>query len=232
MSEFVIGGKTVSVYPAAHPGAPAVYLNTFAEEGPKVRAALKAAGCPPLTLVTISGLDWNRDLSPWPCPSPFPRTPPFAGGADAYLRLLCEEILPGAESVLETAPRWRGIAGYSLAGLFALYALCGTAAFSRAASASGSLWFPGFREYLFSHEPLCRPDRLYFSLGNRESRTRNPLLRTVQEATEEIRAFYQGRGISTVFQQNPGNHYSHTPERTAAAIAWLADEGNVLLPRG
>ena len=63
------------------------------------------------------------------------------------------------------APRWRGIAGYSLAGLFAVYALYRTDVFARAASVSGSLWFPGFREYVFSHTPLCRPDCVYFSLG-------------------------------------------------------------------
>lgn len=36
-----------------------------------------------------------------------------------------------------------GIAGYSLAGLFALYALYKTDVFTRVASMSGSLWFPG-----------------------------------------------------------------------------------------
>ena len=39
--------------------------------------------------------------------------------------------------------------------------------------------------------------------------------------TEEIQAFYQSKGIDTVFQLNPGNHYDHAAERTAAGIAWL-----------
>ena len=224
MGIFMAGEKTISVYPAAEPGAPVVYLHTFAGEGPKILEALAHMGCPPLSLVTIHGLDWNRDLSPWACPAIFKGAPPFLGGADHYLQLLCEKILPQAERSLKAAPRWRGIAGYSLAGLFALYALYGTAAFSRAASASGSLWFPGFREYLFSHEPLCRPDCLYFSLGSRESKTRNPALQAVQEETERIRDFYRSQGIPTVFQQNPGNHYSHTQERTAAGIAWLVSQ--------
>ena len=29
------------------------------------------------------------------------------------------------------------------------------------------------------------------------------------------------KGIDTVFQLNPGNHYDHAAERTAAGIAWL-----------
>ena len=43
------------------------------------------------------------------------------GGADDYLRHLTTEIIPTAEKELAGVPSWRGIAGYSLAGLFALY---------------------------------------------------------------------------------------------------------------
>lgn len=62
MHTFTAGGKTVTVFPAAAPDAPVVYLNTFGEEGQKVFDALPAA--PPLTLVSISGLDWDRDMAP------------------------------------------------------------------------------------------------------------------------------------------------------------------------
>lgn len=94
MDTFVADGKTVSVYPAAEPGAPVVYLNTFGEEGQAVFDALTAIGGPALTLVTISGLDWDRDMSPWDSPAVFKSAAPFAGGADDYLRLLAEEIVP------------------------------------------------------------------------------------------------------------------------------------------
>lgn len=33
--------------------------------------------------------------------------------------------------------------------------------------------------------------------------------------------FYQDKGIDTVFQLNPGNHYDRATERTAAGIAWM-----------
>ena len=114
-----------------------------------------------------------------------------------------------------------GIAGYSLAGLFALYAIYQTDVFSRVATMSGSLWFPGFKEYIFSREPKRRPDCIYFSLGGREAKTRNPVLKTVQENTEEIQAFYQSKGINTVFHLNPGNHFVQGAERTVAGIRWL-----------
>lgn len=125
------------------------------------------------------------------------------------------------EQALPAPPCWRGIAGYSLAGLFALYALYGTPLFTRAASVSGSLWYPGIRQYLFTHVPLVQPEKLYFSLGDRESRTRNPLLCQVEQNTREIYQFYQSRGVNTLLKMNPGNHYRQAPQRTAAGLLWL-----------
>lgn len=222
MRTFSAGGKTVSVSPAAQPGAPVLYLNAVSgEAAEEVLRAVRAAGCPPVTLVTICGLDWNRDLAPWDSPAVFRGGAPFTGGASAYLRLL-EHIVPEAERGLHR-PRWRGLAGYSLAGLFAVYALYQTNLFSRAGSMSGSLWFPGFLEYVRSHTPVRQPDRLYFSLGDRESRTRSRVLQTVQQNTQEIEALFRNQNVDTVFCLHPGNHFDHAAARTAAGIAWLLD---------
>ena len=221
MKTFTINGKTVFIFSSTEPGAPILYLNTFSGEGQKVYEAAQAAGCPPFTLVAISDLDWNHDMAPWDSPSTFKNADPCTGGADDYLRLLTEEIIPAAEKALGSVPRWRGIAGYSLAGLFALYAIYQTDLFFRVGSMSGSLWFPGMKEYIFSHEPKHWPDRMYFSLGDKESKTKNPILRTVQENTEEICAYYQRKRINTEFQLNPGNHFVQSAERTAAGIAWM-----------
>ena len=221
MHAFIFGDKHIAVFPCVVLNAPIIYLNTYSNEGQKVFEAAQTAGCPPFTLVAISDLDWNRDMAPWDSPAAFKKGTPFTGGADDYLRLLVDEIIPEAEKDLATPPAWRGIAGYSLAGLFALYAIYRTDLFSRVGSMSGSLWFPGMKEYIFSHEPKRRPDCVYFSLGDKESKTRNPILRNVRQNTEEIQASYQGKGIDTVFQLNPGNHYDHAAERTAAGIAWM-----------
>ena len=221
MRAFTINGKTVDVFLASEPGTPIIYLNTFSDEGQRVYGAAQAAGCPPFTLVAISDLDWNHDMAPWDSPPAIKNAAPCTRGADDYLRLLTEEITPMAEKEIAGVPRWRGIAGYSLAGLFALYAIYRTDLFSRVGSMSGSLWFPGMKDYIFSHEPKRWPDCMYFSLGDKESKTRNPVLRSVRHDTEEIKAFYQGRGIDTVFQLNSGNHYDHAAERTAAGLCWL-----------
>lgn len=221
MSSFTVAEKVVNIFPSTETTAPIIYLNTFSGEGQKIYEAARAANYPQFTLVAISDLDWNHDMVPWDSPSAFKNAEPCTGGADDYLRLLTEEIIPTAEREIAGVPRWRGIAGYSLAGLFALYAIYQTDLFSRVGSMSGSLWFPSMKEYIFSHEPKRLPDYMYFSLGDKESKTRNPILRSVRQNTEEIQSFFQDKGIDTVFQLNPGNHYNHAVERTATGLCWL-----------
>ena len=169
--------------------------------------------------MAVSGLDWNHDMAPWDIPPISEDDTVCTGGADDYLEVLVGKIMPRVEKEVPGKVLWRGIAGYSLAGLFAVYSLYRTEAFSRAASMSGSLWFPGFREYVLSHELKGNPECLYFSLGDREWRTGNPYLRVVKERTQEIEAFYREKGIDTVFCSNPGGHMKNMVRRTAADIS-------------
>ena len=213
MKQFVIDGKTISLYPGGEKNSPIVYLNTCAGEGGQVYQALQDNGCRDVTLAAISGLNWHHDMAPWEVSPVSKKDIPCTAGADDYLRLLTEKIVPEVEGKL---------AGYSLAGLFAFYTLYRTDSFSRVASVSGSLWFPGFQEYVFSHEMRRKPDRLYLSLGDRECRTGHPYLKTVQERTEQIAAFCRSRDMNMILQMNPGNHFQNSVQRTAAGIAWLA----------
>lgn len=221
MASFTVEKKTVSIFPAAGPDRPVIYLNTFEEEGRQIYELAQAAGCPDFSLVAVSGLAWNHDLSPWETPSLTSAGETFTGGGETYLSLLTDTILPRAEEMLPGPVSWRGIAGYSLAGLFAVYSLYQTDQFIRGASISGSLWFPNIKEYIFCHKMKHHPDCLYFSLGDKEHKTRNPVMRAVRRNTEEIQAFYQAQGIDTVFQLNPGNHFQNAPERIVNAIQWM-----------
>ncbi len=221
MISFTVHGKRIDVFPAAAPGQPVIYLNTFAHEGDRVYHALQKMESPDFTLVAVSNLDWDHDMAPWDSPPLSKHDTPCTGGADDFLRILIQEILPESEKNIEGEPAWRGISGYSLAGLFAVYAVYQTDLFSRIASMSGSFWFPGIREYIFSHEMKVRPDCIYFSLGDKECKTRNSYLKTVQDQTDAIQKFYAGQGIDSVFQLNPGNHYVNAEKRTAAGIDWI-----------
>lgn len=224
MEEWTIDSKMVTVYPSKENKRPIVYLNTYEDNGEQIYKALQEHKCDDFTLVIISGLNWNHDMSPWAIPPISENDTPCTGGADDYLRLLAERIVPKVESGLPGEILWRGLAGYSLAGLFALYSAYQTDLFSRIASMSGSLWFPGFLEYALSNEMQAEPDCLYLSLGDRECRTRNPYLKSVQKHTEKMAEFYQRKGIDTVFQLNPGNHFQDGVRRTASGISWILEK--------
>ena len=216
-----ISGVDITLFPGVSAGSPIVYLNCFAGEGYEVLKALHNIGNFDLTLAAISGLDWGRDMSPWPAPPIRKGSPDFAGGGDKYLGIFIESLIPAVESSLPSPPGWRGIAGYSMAGLFAVYSLFKTGAFTRAASVSGSLWYPGFLEYAASHEPAAVTERVYFSLGDREHKTRNASMRPVRENTEKIERLFHGRVPETTFRLEPGGHFDAPAERTARGIAWL-----------
>lgn len=220
-SRFTAGGKIVDVYPGALPNCPMIYLNTVSEEGEAIRQALEAMGSTDFSLAAVSGLEWNHDLAPWDIPPISPGAAPCTGGADDYLRLLLDKIMPQAEEFVPGKPCLRGLAGYSLAGLFAVYAMYRTDRFSRIASMSGSFWFPGFLEFAISQKLEKKPEYLYFSLGNKECKTKNEYLKTVRDHTEALAAFYKGQRIETEFRLNPGGHFTETIRRSALGIQWL-----------
>lgn len=213
-------GHTAVLYPAAAPSAPLIILCEEMAEGP-VLESLAAIGCPDFSLLFAHVDDWNHDLSPWNCPPVFRKGEPFTGGADTYLPILTGRLLEEAVKKGGLAPAWYGITGYSLAGLFAIYSLYQTDLFTRAASMSGSLWFPGFADYVRTHRLKKRPDRLYFSLGDREDHTRNELMRSVRTNMEELASYYQSLGIPSAIEINPGNHFQKPELRIAKGIRAL-----------
>lgn len=212
--------KKITLYPALAENKPVIYLTTYNDDGGEVYDELQKHGCPDFTLVTVSGLNWEAELSPWTAGNLFKYSEMFTGGADAYLQFLTQQVIPQAEASLNGI-LWRGLAGYSLAGLFTAYALYKTDLFSRAASMSGSLWYPGFKDFALKNTLRIAPQHLYFSLGDKEARTRNQYLKTVQQCTEELAAHYRSLDINTFYELNPGGHYRDIIKRSAAGIKWL-----------
>ena len=154
-------------------------------------------------------VDWFRDLSPWPAPA-LSRDIAFGDGAQKTL----EEILkltgnPGKQYIL---------GGYSMGGLFALWAACRTNVFPVVAAASPSVWFPGFTEYMFANG--IQTGRVYLSLGIREEKARNPVLATVGERIREIHARLEAQAIPCCLEWNEGNHFRDPELRMARGFAW------------
>ena len=150
----------IHIYPSAIPeNTPILYTHFAKDELEKVTELCHNA---PFTLISIDGIDWNRDMSPWQAEKVFKGGTDFAGGADAYLKVLTVELIPEIEKALGFIPVKRGIVGYSMAGLFSVYALYKTNLFQLGASISGSLWFDGFLKYMQTHDLQSPVERSIF----------------------------------------------------------------------
>jgi len=210
--------KEITLYKSSDINAPLIVFNTFEGDGEDVYQALQNMGCTSINLLVVGNIDWKHDMSPWYMPSIYSKEKSFSGGADEYLRLLVDEILPKAKELIEGEPKFTGIAGYSLAGLFTVYTMYKTDVFDRVASMSGSLWFSNFIEYCKRNEYKRLPDKIYFSLGDKEANTRNPVLKTVQDKTIELSEYFKILGSEVIFELNPGNHFTDTILRSAKGI--------------
>lgn len=222
---FSVGDLRICIFDCHQPDAPVIYLHDLNGYGRQALPILKADHAPAFTLITVTVPEeqWSHILAPWTTPENYPPFVACTGGADDYLKILTGTIIPQCEAKIKQ-PGWRGIAGYSLAGLFALYAFCKTDhLFDRVSSASGSLWFPGFQTWFFEHVPAALPASIYFSCGTEEFASTNPFLSPVKPTTEAIEAWFEKQNVPTTFVLNPGNHYQDVNERTAAGIAWILE---------
>lgn len=170
--------------------------------------------------LTKSGIDWNKHLSPWPADRITKGIGPFDGKADIFLKELEKEVIDEL-SRCHLEPSAIYIAGYSLAGLFALYSLFKTELFDGAACCSGSLWYPGFTDFVKNNEFCKEPKKLYMSLGDKESSVKNPVFASVGDKTREVYEYYKSKGIGVEFEMNPGNHMTNVDDRVAKGISRL-----------
>lgn len=162
-------------------------------------------------LIAIKVQNWNLDLSPWKAPAVFGKEG-FGGEADKTL----EEVLKYCSDRDKTYI----IGGYSLAGLFALWAAYQTDVFAAVAAASPSIWFPGFVDFMKENE--IHSKAVYLSLGDKEEKARNPVMATVGACIREASDILKEKGIKTILEWNQGNHFKDADLRTAKAFAWAA----------
>ena len=201
-------------------GAPVILIQPFdrheSEDIEKEIMAIRNLTHTEFCLVAVIVDDWNDDLSPWNAPAVYGKKD-FGGGASTTLDAISEYTaslnLPGDGSVKCY------IGGYSLAGLFALWAVYQTDVFSGAAAASPSVWYPGFTDYMKVR--TIRTGQVYLSLGDAEPRTRHPVMSTVGDRIREAHDLLEQTGVDCKLEWNPGNHFAEPELRTAKAFAWL-----------
>lgn len=201
----------------------AFYIHCDADQGRGIYEEIRHRPRPLLVAVE-PGVSWWHDMSPWPAPRTFAKGDDFTGGADAHLARLVDKFIPSVEEqVLGGPAKHRGLIGYSLAGLFAVYSLLKCDAFDLCGSMSGSLWFDNFLDY-FSEHKTAIPGELkgvYLAVGEREKRTRNARMKTVEDCTEKIQIMLEEQGIPSTMVICPGGHFDDVPRRIADGIEWL-----------
>ena len=165
---------------------------------------------------------WNDELSPWEAPAVWGKES-FDGNAADTLRFLTEQVIPTLKKQFALPENVRIIlGGYSLAGLFALWASTQTALFSSVAAASPSVWFPGWME--FERQCPIQAQHIYLSLGDREERTRSATMAAVGGNISTMYRELSERGKNCSLEWNIGEHFKDADLRTARAFRWVMED--------
>ena len=238
----IISGLSVHTQMSSVAGAPIAYLLGDVVDNSPVQVPEG------VSLVNV-GVDlWEENFSPWCAPRVFAKGPNFGDGAQKTLDTLINQVIPWTESDLTEPPAYRVLVGYSLAGLFSLWAgvsqqvargcqpddvpsqpgaphvdAVPTPTFQRIGAVSGSFWFPGLLDYVDQqlNGGAVGLTHAYLSLGDREARTPNPQIMHVRENAELLASKLESAGITSMFELNRGNHFQNVEGRMQKALDWL-----------
>lgn len=145
--------------------------------------------------------DWNDELSPWAADG-------FGGKGKELEKWILSTMTSSHHYI---------IAGYSLGGLFSLWMYGRHESFIGCISASGSLWFPGWMNYLHT---IHRKGTVYLSLGRKESKTKNKLMCTVGQNTIET-YHYLSKNNTCIYIEENGGHFTEPGQRMIRGFKWL-----------
>ena len=237
----IISGLFIHTQMSSVAGAPIVYLLGDVTDNSPIQV-------PEGVCLVNVGVDlWEENFSPWCAPRVFAKGPNFGDGAQKTLDTLINQVIPWAESELTDPPAYRMLVGYSLAGLFSLWAGVTQAGvspqvargcqhdataphvdapattFQRVGAVSGSFWFPGLLDYVDQQLSggAVGLTHAYLSLGDREARTPNPQIMHVRENAELLACKLESARITSTFELNRGNHFQNVEGRMQKALDWL-----------
>lgn len=219
-------GKQCHIYRQGRPkavlywGIEANGRNTFE----KTVQILQQFNCKiPYLLVAYEIENWYRDFSPWAAPAVFGQKS-FAGYANQTLEWLTGALIPSIEKTyIKAMPAYqRYIGGYSLSGLFSMWAFYSSRQFQGVANCSGSLWFPSWAGFIANQS--TPPNSLaYLSLGKREEQTKNKALSCVGDVMRiQYKALCKDPAIlNCTLEYNDGGHFNEPEKRLAKGFIWL-----------
>ena len=219
MIECAIAGRKCRLFGSETPGYLLVQPSARHENGTLEAevAQLTALAAQPFLLVTIDLEDWTTGLMPW-WDGNISRDPEAGKHGQETLSFLVDDLLPELESRYGVLPVILG--GYSLGGLFALWASCRTDRFRAVAAASPSVWIHGWLPFAKKQAPMA--DAVYLSLGDREEQVKN---QAIARVGDNLRTYYEllqdqlGPDRCTLVWEE-GNHFTDNAGRLARAFAW------------
>lgn len=184
-------------------------------------------------MVFFDCVEWARALMPW-ADDAVSRDAEVGRHAPDTLRFIEHTLLPWLRERFGALPCIIG--GYSLGGLFALWAARNTDAFTAVAAASPSLWINGWGEYAAAHPILSpqatiqnsksRSSAIHLSLGDREEHCRNQRMKRIGDCVRAEHALLcqQLSPTAVTLRWHEGGHFGAEAERTAEAFAWCIEQ--------
>ena len=196
-------------------------------------------------MVFFDCVEWARALMPW-ADDAVSRNAEVGRHAPDTLRFIEHTLLPWLRERFGALPCIIG--GYSLGGLFALWAARNTDVFAAVAAASPSLWIKGWGEYAAAH-PILSPQAtsqhlnistpqhstpqhittttpIHLSLGDREEHCRNQRMKRIGDCVraEHTLLCQQLSPTAVTLRWHGGGHFGAEAERTAEAFAWCIEQ--------
>lgn len=174
-----------------------------------------------ILFVAFQAENWNDELSPWAMAAVFGKEG-FGGSAGETLLFLEKKLMPHVREKYGLDENVRILlGGYSLAGLFSLWSGYQTKTFDAIAAASPSVWFEGWVQYAEEHKPLT--DKIYLSLGDREEKTKNQIMKRVGDAVRTQAEILKEQNIMSTLEWNAGGHFQDSGKRTAKGFLWCIE---------
>ena len=190
-------------------------------------AAIAQGAAHPFLFAAIPVESWNDALSPWEAPAVWGKQG-FGGNAEDTLRFLTEQVVPTLKRQFYLPENIKIIlGGYSLAGLFALWASTQTDLFYGVAAASPSVWFPDWME--FEQQRPIQTQHIYLSLAKPQAPDLVSLLNAYY--TQRRAGAYSQKGkISNLKEMNETFNYLRANGIYSLEI-WKAVSANTVLPQ-
>lgn len=223
-NEFKLDGKSIISYRRVKPESLLIQFVDENDEAGLEEEIRLIEGKSKLSfaLAGIRTKNWNDELSPWKADALFGNQA-FGGEAKYSLEYLKKntDIIKETLGVEKNLPVILG--GYSLAGLFSLWAGYESTGFSGIAAASPSVWYDGWTEYISGK--MINTELVYLSLGDKEAKIRNKRMAEVENSIKmQYNELSDKSNIGIIFELNEGNHFKDVPARMSRGFCWILNK--------